>query len=148
MHPSSTPWKQLKKFMVFWCFRGVEKGCIGNNWIKQYLATLWLYDEVFLSTYSLRCRISQKFQFCRIKLTSNTNPNNCALSNSAIKLKKVELVVSINSRSVGKIATYVGKLLLIFKSISLCRYVSYCLPTMVFPRTDVSNIFWIPGIKY
>ena len=26
MHPFSTTWK---------CFQGVEKGCIGNEWVKQ-----------------------------------------------------------------------------------------------------------------
>ena len=32
MHPFSTPWKHLT---VFWCFQGVGKGCIGNEWVKK-----------------------------------------------------------------------------------------------------------------
>ena len=48
-----------------------------------------------------------------------TNANNCALSNSAIKLKMVELIVSINWQTVGQIAIYAGKLLMIFKNVSL-----------------------------
>ena len=30
----STPWKHQKTSKVFWCFQGVEKGCIGNEWVK------------------------------------------------------------------------------------------------------------------
>ena len=30
MHPFSTPWKH----QVFWCFQGVEKGCIENKSVK------------------------------------------------------------------------------------------------------------------
>ena len=34
MHPFSTPWKHQKNLTVFWCFHGVEKWCIGNEWVK------------------------------------------------------------------------------------------------------------------
>ena len=40
MHPFSTPWKHLT---VTWCFQGVEKGCIGKEWVK--LATINLITE-------------------------------------------------------------------------------------------------------
>ena len=40
MHPFSTPTPQRKKtsenHKVFWCFHGVEKGCIGNEWVKTF----------------------------------------------------------------------------------------------------------------
>ena len=26
--------KTLKNLTVFWCFQGIEKGCIGNEWVK------------------------------------------------------------------------------------------------------------------
>ena len=29
-----TPWKYQKNRKVFWCFQGVEKGCIGNEWVN------------------------------------------------------------------------------------------------------------------
>ena len=32
MHPFSTPFST--HLTVFWCFQGVENGCIGNNWVK------------------------------------------------------------------------------------------------------------------
>ena len=35
MHPFPTPWKHQK---AFWCFQGIEKGCIGSKWVK---VTLW-----------------------------------------------------------------------------------------------------------
>ena len=28
------PLKTSENFTVFWCFQGVEKGCIGNKWVK------------------------------------------------------------------------------------------------------------------
>ena len=34
MHSISTTLKHLKNLTVFWCFQGVEKGCIGNGWVK------------------------------------------------------------------------------------------------------------------
>ena len=33
IHPFSTSWKQNTE--VFWCFHGVEKGCIGNKWVNE-----------------------------------------------------------------------------------------------------------------
>ena len=29
------PLKQLENRKVFWCFQVVEKGCIGNKWVKE-----------------------------------------------------------------------------------------------------------------
>ena len=34
MHPFSTLPKTSQNVMVFWCFQGVEKECIGNEWVK------------------------------------------------------------------------------------------------------------------
>ena len=34
MHPFSTPWKHQKTLRFFWYFQWLEKGCIGNEWIK------------------------------------------------------------------------------------------------------------------
>ena len=33
MYPFSTPWKHKKD--VFCCFQGVEKRCLGNEWVKD-----------------------------------------------------------------------------------------------------------------
>ena len=82
----------------------------------------------------------QNFNFYQLKLTPNSNVNNCALSNSGTKLKMLELIVSISTQNAEQIATYVGKSLLIFRSISLK-------PTMVFPRIDISDLFCISRIK-
>ena len=52
MHPFSTFWK-YKKTTVFWCFEGVEKGCIGNKWVnKRYRCFPFNFDKSF-STYFL-----------------------------------------------------------------------------------------------
>ena len=32
--PFLYPLKSLGNVKVFWCFQGVEKGCIGNKWVK------------------------------------------------------------------------------------------------------------------
>ena len=42
MHPFPTPWKHQKNRKVFWCFQGVEKGCIGNEWIKLLISPTFL----------------------------------------------------------------------------------------------------------
>ena len=34
MHPFSSPLKTSENRKVFWCFQGVEKGSIGNKWVK------------------------------------------------------------------------------------------------------------------
>ena len=44
------------------------------------------------------------------------------------------MIVSISWQGVEQIATHAGKLLLIFKNVSLP-------PTMVVPQTDILNIF-------
>ena len=36
MHPFSTPLKTSENRQVFWCFHGIEKGCIGNRLVKKY----------------------------------------------------------------------------------------------------------------
>ena len=48
MHPFSAPLK-TENITVFWCFPGVEKGCIGNKWVK---VTRFSYKNVFWITAS------------------------------------------------------------------------------------------------
>ena len=46
MHPFSTPWKHQKTLQfsdVFWCFQGVEKGCIGNEWVWSHTFKLFWF---------------------------------------------------------------------------------------------------------
>ena len=35
--PSLNPLRTSESLTVFWCFRGVEKGCIGNKWVNTIL---------------------------------------------------------------------------------------------------------------
>ena len=35
--PFLYPLKTSENLSVFWCFQGVEKGCLGNEWVKPYL---------------------------------------------------------------------------------------------------------------
>ena len=53
-------WKLLPEpLTVFWCFQGVEKGCIGNKWVKEGWAC---FSCSKLSTFStLRGRPSEVF---------------------------------------------------------------------------------------
>ena len=44
MHPFSTPWKHQKTLR---CFQEVEKGCIGNEWVKKMCSDL-LIGKMFL----------------------------------------------------------------------------------------------------
>ena len=48
----STPWKN-QKILVLWCFSGLEKVCIGNEWVKKtvywqllHLSIQWLIMQV------------------------------------------------------------------------------------------------------
>ena len=69
-HPFSTSWKQ-KTLKVFWCSRGVGKGCIGNEWVQSwYLIHVScnsskrfgrLFVEVF--SFQLYIMILSNFQF-------------------------------------------------------------------------------------
>ena len=38
--PFLYPLKTSKILTVFWCFRRIEKGCIGNKWVKTYFDVL------------------------------------------------------------------------------------------------------------
>ena len=35
MQPFSTPWKTLENLTLSWCFQGVGKGCIVNEWVNK-----------------------------------------------------------------------------------------------------------------
>ena len=40
--PFLYPLKHRKTLTVFWCFQGIEKGCIGNEWVKwHFVVSLW-----------------------------------------------------------------------------------------------------------
>ena len=42
MHPFSAIWKRQKTL----CFQGVEKGCIGNEWVKlKKSKAFWRYEQ-------------------------------------------------------------------------------------------------------
>ena len=38
--PFLYPLKTSENLKVFWCFQGVEKGCTGNEWVKNTLTTV------------------------------------------------------------------------------------------------------------
>ena len=47
MHPSFLyPLKTSKNLTVFWCFQGLEKGCIGNKWDNRNSLEKWKNTEV------------------------------------------------------------------------------------------------------
>ena len=49
MHPFSTSWKKSENHKIFWCFKGVEKGCIGNKWVtKVWNFCLSIFIFVFI----------------------------------------------------------------------------------------------------
>ena len=51
MHPFSTPWKD----QVFWCFQGLEKECIGNEWVNgRFSDKRYCFIENLLSNTSYR----------------------------------------------------------------------------------------------
>ena len=56
MHPFPTAWKHLKTSenrKVFWCFQGVEKGCIGNEWVKTKTSMHLVWCSMFSLNFAL-----------------------------------------------------------------------------------------------
>ena len=54
MHPFSNPLKTSENRKVFWCLQRVEKGCIGNEWVKKRnLATIPNNSKDSMSTIHL-----------------------------------------------------------------------------------------------
>ena len=56
MHPFPTAWKHLKTSenrKVFWCFQGVEKGCIGNEWVKTKTSMHLVWCSMFSLNFGL-----------------------------------------------------------------------------------------------
>ena len=47
------PLKTSENLIVFWCFQGVEKGCIGNKWVKLsvYIQILYFCNSSFLNSF-------------------------------------------------------------------------------------------------
>ena len=42
--PSLHPLKTSENRKVFWCFQGVEEGCIENEWVKQFNDLNWSWN--------------------------------------------------------------------------------------------------------
>ena len=59
--PFSYPLKTRENRMVFWCFQGVEKGCIGYEWVKNEMFKNFknLAVENIDSNYKLPTQLSE-----------------------------------------------------------------------------------------
>ena len=62
MHPFFTPWKHQKVFnrklnnrKVFWCFQGVQKGCIDNKSVNEKLKSKTPFIFQILNTLNSIC---------------------------------------------------------------------------------------------
>ena len=45
--PFLYPLNTSEKLSVFWCFQGVMKGCIGNEWVNKCFVNDYLQQKVF-----------------------------------------------------------------------------------------------------
>ena len=50
MHPFLYPLKISENRKVFWCFQGVEKGCIGKKWVNSKFWGQWKKYFTWVST--------------------------------------------------------------------------------------------------
>ena len=50
--PFPYPLKTLENLTVFWCFQGVEKGCIGNEWFDKSKLEVWKLQSHRLRSFS------------------------------------------------------------------------------------------------
>ena len=56
--------KTLENHMVFSCFQGVEKGCIGNKWVKT---SCNLFGFIKISLKNMKQLFKNLFQFCSLE---------------------------------------------------------------------------------
>ena len=70
--PFLYPLKTSKNFTVFWCFQGLEKGCIGNEWVKRkfsYISKITFCNKPMHVT-----EVLKGFLECRNPLTLQKRP--------------------------------------------------------------------------
>ena len=59
--PFLYPLKHRKTLTVFWCFQGIEKGCIWNEWVKwHFVVSLWAKYKLFHHEVA-RCGMQKRF---------------------------------------------------------------------------------------
>ena len=57
----------VKNIKVFWCFQGVEKGCIGNKWVKLYaFFQVFVFIFMFQIVTNLRNLIKNEFPLSNV----------------------------------------------------------------------------------
>ena len=67
--PFLYPSKTSENLTVFWCFQGVEKGCIGNEWVNVTFT-------IIISFYYLLCHIYEHLLPCYLLIpTQDKNQN-------------------------------------------------------------------------
>ena len=63
MHPFSTPWKHQKTLpYLILCFERVEKGCIGNEWVKKISRCLKKHCFIIWCPWRLTLRSFEKWE--------------------------------------------------------------------------------------
>ena len=70
MHHFYTPWKTSeKRLTVLWCFQGVEKGCIGDEWVNGkfifYTVAHWKHERKSCAVLRTDLIVLLKCCFCR-----------------------------------------------------------------------------------
>ena len=62
LHPFSTPLKTSENLTVFWCFQGLEEGCIGSKCVNSFLANslnvypLKIPETFWFSVFFMGCK--------------------------------------------------------------------------------------------
>ena len=64
LHPFCNPWKD-QKTLRFWCFRRVQKRCIGSKWVES---GKWLFLTKFLNCASISYYFVAEINFNWLKL--------------------------------------------------------------------------------
>ena len=79
--PFLYPLKTSENLTVFWCFQGVEKGCIGNEWVKQivywwlpHLSLHWLIMRVGFEVKGSKLKpCVNRFNLFKVLIVSSTS---------------------------------------------------------------------------
>ena len=89
-HPFSTPRKNQKTFTVFWCFQGVDKGCIENKLVNspKYALSIRCICQSKLCLCSLALKRSSKIKSRGFERSLNNATQTAPLSSFAPALDK------------------------------------------------------------
>ena len=82
--PFLYPLKTSENLQVFWCFQGLEKACIGNEWVNNTI----IDAQIFVLYVAFRTETIHLFYFAKHMTGSYMKHNIISWRNSNVSLSK------------------------------------------------------------